>query len=227
GACWTTLSIPLMWVGLKRKLVPPAVAALAIALLAVVFGVVRGVAFDPIEDYRPVLNVRVIVLLLIGTGLLLQTQLIRKAPDAFEWLKDVVRVLQAGIMVFILILLTGETRDYFQKEIADFSRGTIENSVAIGHLQNMQQLMLSGVWLVYSVALMSVGIWRKYRELRFGAFGLFGITILKIFLYDLSFLETLYRLFSFIALGLILLGVSWAYQRYKDVIFGRGEQPGG
>ncbi|HTP12902.1 MAG TPA: DUF2339 domain-containing protein, partial [Bacteroidota bacterium] len=49
GACWTILSIPLMWVGLKRKLVPPAVAALAIALLAVVFGVVRGVAFDPIE----------------------------------------------------------------------------------------------------------------------------------------------------------------------------------
>ncbi len=221
AACWTILSIPLMWVGLKRKLISPAIASLAVVLLAVLFGVVRGVAFDPIEYYRPFFNVRVIVLLLIGTGLQLQTQLIRRSMEAFEWLKDVVKLLQTGILIVILILLTGETRDYFQRAIAELSHRADENSGAITHLQNMQQLMLSGVWLVYSVGLMTVGIWRKYRGLRFGAFALFGITILKIFLYDLSFLETLYRLFSFIALGLILLGVSWAYQRYKEVIFGK------
>jgi uncharacterized membrane protein len=66
-----------------------------------------------------------------------------------------------------------------------------------------------------------VGIWRKYRGMRFVAIGLFGITILKIFIYDLSFLETLYRFFSFVALGAILIGVSYAYQKYKDVIGGK------
>jgi uncharacterized membrane protein len=50
------------------------------------------------------------------------------------------------------------------------------------------------------------------------AIALFGVAILKIFIYDLSFLETLYRIFSFIGLGLILLVVSYLYQRYKDVI---------
>src|SRR3990172_9895963 len=86
---------------------------------------------------------------------------------------------------------------------------------------NLQQLSLSGVWLAYSVALMTVGIWRNFRELRLFAIALFGVTILKIFAYDLSFLETLYRIFSFIGLGLILLAVSYAYQRYKHVLFGR------
>jgi uncharacterized membrane protein len=54
--------------------------------------------------------------------------------------------------------------------------------------------------------------------MRFAAIGIFGITILKIFVYDLSFLETLYRIFSFIALGVILLAVSYAYQKYKNII---------
>jgi uncharacterized membrane protein len=50
------------------------------------------------------------------------------------------------------------------------------------------------------------------------AIGLFGIAILKIFLYDLSFLERLYRIFSFVGLGVILLLVSYLYQRYKEII---------
>ena len=49
---------------------------------------------------------------------------------------------------------------------------------------------------------------------------LFGFTILKIFIYDLSFLDTLYRIFSFVALGLILLTVSYLYQRYRAIILG-------
>jgi uncharacterized membrane protein len=56
---------------------------------------------------------------------------------------------------------------------------------------------------------------------------LFGITILKIFVYDLSFLETTYRIGSFIGLGLILLAVSYVYQRYKALIFGTPGQKDG
>jgi uncharacterized membrane protein len=65
---------------------------------------------------------------------------------------------------------------------------------------------------------MVLGIWKRVRLLRVVAFVLFGITILKIFIYDLSFLETLYRIFSFIGLGVILLAVSYLYQRYKGII---------
>jgi uncharacterized membrane protein len=79
--------------------------------------------------------------------------------------------------------------------------------------------VLSSVWLLYSVSLMVAGLWRRAQGLRIMAIVLFGITILKIFIYDLSFLETLYRIFSFVGLGVILLGVSYLYQRYKAIIF--------
>ena len=49
----------------------------------------------------------------------------------------------------------------------------------------------------------------------------FDLCVLKVFMYDPSFLDTLYRIFSFLALGLILLAVSYAYQKYKDVILGK------
>ena len=42
--------------------------------------------------------------------------------------------------------------------------------------------------------------------------------ILKLFIYDLSYLETLPRIFSFIVLGLLLVGVSWLYTRFRERI---------
>ena len=41
------------------------------------------------------------------------------------------------------------------------------------------------------------------------------LTVAKVFLYDLSTLTSLYRVFSFIALGLLLLAGAFAYQRLR------------
>ena len=86
----------------------------------------------------------------------------------------------------------------------------------------MKQLSLSVLWLLYGIALMIAGIWRRTRGLRMMAIIILGVAILKIFVYDLSFLQTLYRIFSFIGLGVTLLAASYLYQRYKAVIFGEG-----
>jgi uncharacterized membrane protein len=43
---------------------------------------------------------------------------------------------------------------------------------------------------------------------------IFGITIFKVFLIDLSSLKLFYRIISFLVLGLILIAVSFLYQRY-------------
>jgi len=81
----------------------------------------------------------------------------------------------------------------------------------------MKQLSLSGVWLLSSILIMLAGLWRRVRNLRLVATALFGFTILKIFIYDLSFLQTLYRIFSFMGLGVILLGVSYLYQKTRGL----------
>jgi uncharacterized membrane protein len=72
--------------------------------------------------------------------------------------------------------------------------------------------------MLYSIVLMLYGIWRSRQAIRLTAIALFGVVTLKIFIYDLSFLATLYRIFSFIGLGVLLLLVSYLYQRFKHLI---------
>ena len=52
--------------------------------------------------------------------------------------------------------------------------------------------------------------------LRLGGLALLLFCILKLFLYDLSFLETVPRICSFMVLGVILVGVSWIYTRFRE-----------
>jgi uncharacterized membrane protein len=122
------------------------------------------------------------------------------------------------LVILLLVLVTGETKDYFEK--AKAMLGEKSYTAEYSRLNNLQQLFLSGVWLLYSIALMVIGIWRRQRGIRIASIVLFGFTILKIFIYDLSFLDTLYRIFSFIGLGVILLAVSYLYQKYKNIILG-------
>ncbi len=183
----------------------------------------RGIAFEPIESFSAIVNTRTSAFLIVAGLFVANERLVEKGINFKDWLPKIRSVVQMSILVLIFGLITGEVRDYFRNQMVA-TGGDAEDTLA--SLSNLQQLSLSGVWLVYSVVLMGSGLWKKHRGLRIAAFVLFGITILKIFLYDLSFLDTLYRIFSFIALGVVLLGVSFAYQRYKDVIFGEETEQG-
>ena len=52
---------------------------------------------------------------------------------------------------------------------------------------------------------------------------LLGVTIVKVFLVDLSSLDQIYRVISFVVLGAILLAVSFLYQRAQKRLAGGGE----
>ena len=47
------------------------------------------------------------------------------------------------------------------------------------------------------------------------ALGWLMVTVGKVFLYDLSILTSIYRVISFIVLGLLLLAGAYAYQRLR------------
>jgi uncharacterized membrane protein len=76
-----------------------------------------------------------------------------------------------------------------------------------------QELALSMLWLVYALGLLGAGLWKKSPAIRWQALGLLGIVIVKVFFFDLSFLEKFYRIVSFALLGLALLLISFYYQR--------------
>jgi hypothetical protein len=78
--------------------------------------------------------------------------------------------------------------------------------------------VLTVAWGVEGVALLVAGFPLNDRAQRLTGMFLFLVCILKLFVYDLRYLETMYRILSFIVLGLMLVGVSWIYTRFRDRI---------
>ena len=76
-------------------------------------------------------------------------------------------------------------------------------------------LALSFIWTLCASAFIAVGMWRNFAPIRYLAMGLFGITVLKVFLVDLSALGGIYRILGFIGVGVVLLAVSFVYQRAR------------
>lgn len=77
------------------------------------------------------------------------------------------------------------------------------------------QVLLSAFWAVAGLTGIVVGLLRDVRLLRLGGLALLLLAAAKVFAYDLSELESIYRALSFIALGLLLLGGAFAYQRIR------------
>ena len=76
-----------------------------------------------------------------------------------------------------------------------------------------QQLALSLLWTLYATGLMLWGVRRGSPALRWSGLALFSVVVVKVFLYDLSFLERVYRIASLTVLGVLLVVVSFFYQQ--------------
>jgi uncharacterized membrane protein len=77
------------------------------------------------------------------------------------------------------------------------------------------QVLLSALWSLAGLAALVYGLARDERRFRLGGLALLGLAIVKVSLYDLSELDEIYRVLSFIALGLLLLASAFAYQRIR------------
>jgi hypothetical protein len=81
------------------------------------------------------------------------------------------------------------------------------------------KLGLSILWGLYALYLIAYGIWKKKKHLRIGAIVLFAITLLKLFFYDISSLDTISKTIVLVSLGALLLIISFLYNKYKKLIF--------
>jgi hypothetical protein len=82
--------------------------------------------------------------------------------------------------------------------------------------QEVSGSMLTVAWGTEGAVLLGAGFLLRDRGLRLQGMALFLICTGKLFFYDLRALETLYRILSFFVLGMILVGVSWVYTRFRD-----------
>lgn len=77
------------------------------------------------------------------------------------------------------------------------------------------QVLLSALWAICGVAGIVVGLVRDQRPARLTALGLLGVAVAKVFLFDLATLTSVYRVISFMGLGLLLLMAAFAWQRVR------------
>lgn len=70
------------------------------------------------------------------------------------------------------------------------------------------------LWGLYALVLTGLGFWQKNPILRYASMALFAVTLLKIFFVDLEGTSTTSRMIVFISLGVLLLVISYLYQRF-------------
>jgi uncharacterized membrane protein len=80
----------------------------------------------------------------------------------------------------------------------------------------------SGAWLALGAGLLALGIASKVRALRLTALALMALTVAKAFLVDMGDLVGLWRVVSFLALGLALIALGWVYRRFVVAVPAHG-----
>jgi uncharacterized membrane protein len=177
------------------------------AVFALILGIARLLFFDQIPTDTLIFNMRfatyaVAIAILGGIATLGK----RHAAQAEMTFLDVAVV---GVNLLALIALTLEASDYFDRQMLSGRR--LASSYSQVNLA--RDFSYSAIWLVYGAALMTVGFRRRSAFVRWQSLILIAFTICKVFLYDVSQLGGSYRIVSFIALGAVLLGISFIYQR--------------
>ena len=79
----------------------------------------------------------------------------------------------------------------------------------------------SVAWLALGLAFLFYGLWRGSTEARLASAALVVLSVLKVFLYDLTGIGGFWRAFSVICLGAVLIGIGLVYQKF---VFARPQQ---
>jgi uncharacterized membrane protein len=200
---WLIESATLLWISVRTQ--TNFLRYLAVAALSL--GIFRLLTFDQMQANTLIFNARfatyvVAIAVLAGIAVL-------GKQHAAEAERPFLQLAVIALNLLALIALTREAADYFDHQA--FTAGN--------QWQHYHQIVVvrgftySAIWLIYGAALMAVGFRNRSAFLRWQALILIAFTAGKIFLYDVSQLGGSYRILSFIALGAVLLGISFIYQR--------------
>ena len=75
---------------------------------------------------------------------------------------------------------------------------------------------VSAFWGLIGLGVLYLGLKRRTNWLRVVGLGLFGLALVKLFLYDLAFLSSVTRALSFLAVGALLLVAGFFVQRLSE-----------
>ena len=205
-AAWAALAIGLL--AANRKALLPSVEQAGRLLLALAAGAVLVFPcflLNPLWDHgavgvgeTPVFNLLLWSFGLPAVLLGLATPELRRRGS-----RKLPVALTATVLVLAFLLLTLEIRQAFHGAFLNAGASSVA-----------ERYSYSAAWILFGTALLVLGILRKVKALRYASLAVMLLSVGKVFLYDMSNLTDLYRVVSFLGLGVSLLVLAWVYQRF-------------
>ncbi len=132
----------------------------------------------------------------------------RSAIDILSNKKEVYKIFSLSFNILLLAVICSE----------------FVNWMDIAGYQNQYRLGLTIICGMYALVLIIAGIKNRTKYLRIAAIILFGVTLLKLFFYDLADLSTVSKTIVLVILGVLLLVISFLYNKYKAIIFSEDDK---
>jgi uncharacterized membrane protein len=135
----------------------------------------------------------------------------------------VVFVLSNEIMVHSLYFLnpvdTAELAIKFPSSLENMydKNNFVNNHVGISKTQ-IVKIGYPILWGVFSFVFLIIGIKKAWKNLRIIALSLLGITVLKLFMYDIKNVSETGKIIAFILLGILILVISFVYQKIRKLV---------
>ena len=143
--------------------------------------------------------------------ILLFVLVIRKIQSIYGWPSKIGKIALYGFSTLGVIVISAEV--IHLSIMYQFQPGVYSSH----SFRDAMKSVIPAIWGISALLLMITGMRFKLKPLRVASLALFLITVVKLFLYDLQG-NTTGKIVSFIALGAILLGVSFLYQKLKFII---------
>jgi uncharacterized membrane protein len=208
---WLVEAVVLFWVG--DRIHSDFLSAFAIG--AVVLGVARLLFFDNFHSTTLIFNARMATHAVAIAALAVMAWQGFKRHDETGEKAPAIGVVALNLLA--LIALSREVADYYSRQMADvrpgFGQWNPSQWSRFHRVEIVRDFTYSAVWMAYGAMLMVVGFWRRSAFVRWLALFLIAVTTVKVFIYDTSQLDRQYRILSFIVLGILLLAISFVYQR--------------
>jgi uncharacterized membrane protein len=216
-ALWTLYGAGLLTFGVRLRRRALRYAGLLLLVVATLIGVAECLPFYAAAWHTPVLNPTFAAFALLVAAYFYVARLYGRTEGLPEGERAIVPLLVVAANLLAVLALSAEASGYFEARIAEAAPADSEQAPrSVGDLYLAKQLSLSLIWALYGAGLLVVGRVRRVRLLRLLALGLLGLTTLKVFFWDLASLDRVYRIVSFVVLGLILLAVSYFYQKSQQ-----------
>lgn len=205
---WAVEAVTLLWASLETGARPLRALSAIVFALALTRFLFEDTPWGYRGAFTPILNRYFLGMLALTACLAAAAYLYgRTRPRA---------ALLAGLVAFAVLWIGSsvEVFTYFSVQAETIAYSTLPDAAdTVRHLQWAGQLSLSLLWSAYAGLFTVAGFRYRLRALRSTGLVVFAVTLVKVLLFDIPELRQFYRIVALLALGLVLLGAAWIYQR--------------